>query len=76
MYTRRGQLTRAVSALNERQPVDEATLGLATDECRLFLEHLDDALAELPESQLTPFDKNKAAGELRAYLNAVKRQNV
>ncbi len=76
MYTRRGQLTRAVSALNERQAVDEATLGLATDECRRFLEHLDEALAELPESQLTPFDKNKAAGELRAYLNAVKRQNV
>ena len=75
MYARRGQLTRAVSALNDREAVDEATLGVATEECRLFLEHLEDALAELPESQLVPFDKAKAAAELRAYLNAVKQQS-
>jgi ADP-ribose pyrophosphatase YjhB (NUDIX family) len=75
MYSRRGQLTRAVSALNDRRTVDDATLGLATEECRLFLEHLDDALADLPESQVMPFDKTKAAAELRAYLTAVKQQS-
>jgi len=74
-YPRRGQLTRAVSALNERHAIDDARLALATGECTLFLEHLDDALAELPESRLAPFDKTKAAAELRAYLNAVKQKN-
>jgi len=75
MYPRRGQLTRAVSALNERYAIDEAKLALAAGECTLFLEHLDDSLAELPESPLAPFDKTKAATELRAYLNAVKHRN-
>ena len=74
-YPRRGPLTRAVSALNDRDSIDEAKIALATGECRLFLEHLDDALAELPESALEPFDKAKAAVELRAYLTAVKQQN-
>ena len=74
-YPRRGPLTRAVSALNERDSIDEARIALAAGECRLFLEHLDDALAELPESALEPFDKAKAAAELRAYLTAVKQQH-
>ncbi len=74
-YPRRGPLTRAVSALNERDSIDEAKIALAAGECRLFLEHLDDALAELPESALEPFDKAKAAAELRAYLTAVKQQH-
>lgn len=75
-YPRRGPLTRAVSALNERDSIDEGKIALAAGECRLFLEHLDDALAELPESALEPFDKAKAAAELRAYLTAVKQQNL
>lgn len=75
-YPRRGPLTRAVSALNERDSIDEGKVALAAGECRLFLEHLDDALAELPESELEPFDKAKAAAELRAYLTAVKQQNL
>ncbi|MDH3655291.1 MAG: hypothetical protein OEN21_13545 [Myxococcales bacterium] len=75
-YPRRGPLTRAVSALNERDSIDEAMIALAAGECRLFLEHLDDALADLPESALEPFDKTKAAAELRAYLTAVKEQNL
>jgi len=75
MYPRRGQLARAVSALNERRAIDEVKLALATGECTLFLEHLDNALAELPESPLAPFDKTKAATELRAYLSAVKQQS-
>lgn len=74
MYPRRGQLARAVSALNERRAINELELALAVGECTLFLEHLDDALAELPESPLAPFDKTKAATELRAYLSAVKQQ--
>jgi hypothetical protein len=75
-YPRRGQLTRAVSTLSERHAIDDAKLALATGECKLFLEHLDDALAELPDSPLVPFDKTKAAAELRAYLSAVKQQNL
>jgi hypothetical protein len=74
-YPRRGPLTRAVSALNERDSIDEAKIALAAAECRLFLDHLDDALAELPESPIAPFDKTKAAAELRAYLTAVKQQS-
>jgi len=74
-YPRRGQLTRAVSALNERHAIDIPKLALAIGECTLFLEHLDVALAELPEAPLAPFDRTKAAAELRAYLEAVKQQN-
>ena len=33
-YPRRGPLTRAVSALNERDSIDEAKIALATGECR------------------------------------------
>ncbi|MBW1757520.1 MAG: hypothetical protein JRJ80_15275, partial [Deltaproteobacteria bacterium] len=43
-----------------------------THESILFLEHLDKALAELPQSLLAPFDKNKAAAGLRGYLSAAK----
>ena len=75
MYPRRAQLARAVSALNERRTLDEVQLALAKGECTRFLEHLDDALTELPESPLAPFDKTKAATELRAYLSAVKQQS-
>ncbi len=71
-YERRGPLTRAVSALRDRDAIDDATLGLATDECTLFLEHLDAALAEGAPSPLVPFDKTKAAAELRGYLSAIK----
>ena len=71
-YPRRGPLTRAVSPLGRREAVDAANLNLATHECILFLEHLDEALAELPQSMLAPFDKSKAAAELRGYLAAAK----
>lgn len=71
-YARRGPLTRAVSALSNREAIDAAKLNLATRECILFVEHLDEALAEVPPSLLAPFDKNKAAAELRGYLSAAK----
>jgi hypothetical protein len=71
-YPRPEPLARAVSALSHREAIDAASLNLATDECILFLEHLDKALAELPQSLLAPFDKNKAATELRGYLSAAK----
>jgi hypothetical protein len=71
-YTRRGPMTRAVSALSHRDAIDAASLNLATHESILFLEHLDQALAEVPQSLLAPFDKNKAASELRGYLAAAK----
>ena len=71
-YRRRGPLTRAVSALSPREAINAAGLNLATHECILFLEHLDEALADVPQSLLAPFDKNKAAAELRGYLSAAK----
>jgi hypothetical protein len=71
-YERRAPLTQAVSALSDPDAVDASKLALATDECVLFLEHLDDALAEIPQSLFAPFDKNKAAAELRGYLSAAK----
>ena len=71
-YARRGPLTRAVSALGRGEAIDAATLNLATHECVLFVGHLDEALDDVPQSLLAPFDKNKAAAELRGYLSAAK----
>jgi len=75
-YPRRGPLTRAVSPLSRREAIDAASLSLATHECILFLEHLDEALAEVPQSMLAPFDKSKAAAELRGYLAAAKERTA
>jgi hypothetical protein len=69
-YSRRGPLTHAVSALSRREAIDTTSLDLAAQECSLFLEHLDETLAEVPQSMLAPFDKGKAAAELRGYLAA------
>jgi hypothetical protein len=71
-YARRGPLTRAVSALSHREAIDAARLNLAIHECSLLLEHLDDALEDAPQSLLAPFDKRRAAAELRGYLSAAK----
>jgi hypothetical protein len=71
-YPRRGPLTRAVSPLSRREAVGPESLKLASHECILFVEHLDGALAEVPQSMLAPFDKSKAASELRGYLAAAK----
>ncbi|MGB8329463.1 MAG: hypothetical protein WCE62_04995 [Polyangiales bacterium] len=71
-YPRRVALTRAVSALSHRESVDAATLRLATRECALFLQHLEGALAGLRPSLLAPFDKDRAAADLRAYLSAAQ----
>jgi hypothetical protein len=75
-YPRRGPLTRAVSPLGRQQATDVANLDLAAHECGLFLEHLEEALAEVRPSMLAPFDKNKAAAELRGYLAAAKDRSV
>jgi len=71
-YARRAPLTEAVSALRDRDAIDTSKLAIATDECVLFLDHLDAALAEIPQSLFAPFDKNKAAAELRGYLSAAR----
>ncbi|MBW2546289.1 MAG: hypothetical protein JRE82_03465 [Deltaproteobacteria bacterium] len=67
-YPRRGPLTRAVSPLGRQKAVGAHSLDLAAHECVLFLDHLDGALAEVPQSTVAPFDKSKAAAELRGYL--------
>jgi hypothetical protein len=67
-YPRRGPLTRAVSPLGRQKAVRAHSLDLAAHECVLFLDHLDGALAEVPQSTVAPFDKSKAAAELRGYL--------
>jgi len=71
-YPRGGPLTRALSALHHRESIDAAGLRLATRECSLFLEHLDEELADVPPSLLAPFDKDRAAAELRGYLSAAR----
>jgi hypothetical protein len=71
-YARRGPLTRAVSAMSHREAIDAAMLNLAAQECILFAGHLDEELADVPKSLLAPFDKNRAAAELRGYLSAAK----
>lgn len=71
-YTRGGPLTRALGVLSRREAIDPTSLELAAAECALFLEHLDEALASLPQSVIAPFDKRKAAAELRGYLSAAK----
>ena len=74
-YPRRGPLTQAVSALNYHEAIDTLKLDTATRECVLFHEHLDEALADVPQSLLAPFDKTKAAADLRGYLAAAKDRN-
>ncbi len=71
-YPRRGALIGSVSALGRRDAVDAEALHLAARECASFLGHLDDAMDEAPESLLAPFDKQKAAAELRGYLAAAR----
>jgi hypothetical protein len=71
-YPRGEPLTRAVSALSHREMIDPAGLDLAMQECALFLEHLETVLADVPPSLLAPFDKDRAASELRGYLLAAR----
>jgi hypothetical protein len=71
-YERRGPLALAVNALARPEAIDASKLDLAIEECAGFLEHLDGALAEMPHSLLVPFDKRKAAAELRGYLLAAR----
>ena len=71
-YSRRGALIGSVSALGRQNAVEPEALHLAAQECADFLGHLDDALEETPQSLLAPFDKRKAAAELRGYLAAAR----
>jgi hypothetical protein len=74
-YHRSGPLTQAVSALSYHEAIDTLKLDTATHECVLFLEHLDEALADVPQSLLAPFYKTRAAADLRGYLAAAKDRN-
>jgi hypothetical protein len=71
-YARRGPLMQSVEALSKPDFVDATALRLATYQCALFADHLDAALGRIPRSPLAPFDKHKAAAELRGYLTAAK----
>jgi hypothetical protein len=75
-YPRQGQLVRALSALGTHEAVDSTKLGLAVRECAVFLDHLEQALAEMPQSVLQSFDKRGAAAELRDYLTAAKARTT
>ena len=75
-YERRGPLTRAVSALGRRNELDTEALDLAVSECALFVEHLDASFEDTPQSLLAPFDKQKAAEELRGYLSAARDRSA
>ncbi|MGD8606174.1 MAG: hypothetical protein PVH21_02700 [Myxococcales bacterium] len=71
-YTRPGPLSRAISGLTKPGTIDAATLRYAKQECASFADHLDATLDRMPGSPLAPFDKRKAAAELRGYLAAAK----
>jgi hypothetical protein len=71
-YTRRGPLTRAVSALSRRDEIDAERLDVAFRECELFVEHLDHALEQRDDSSRIAFDKRRAAAELRGYLSVAR----
>jgi hypothetical protein len=73
-YGRRGALMRAVGALGRVDGLDAETLDRAVEECELFAEHLDQAFEDAPQSLLAPFDKRKAAAELRDYLVAARNR--
>ena len=75
-YPRLGPLTRAVSALSYREAIEAAKLGLAAHECELFVEHLESVLGDAPHSLLAPFDKERAAAELRGYLAAAQDRSA
>jgi hypothetical protein len=75
-YERRGPLTRAVSVLSQHNQLDTEALDLAASECALFVEHLDASFDEAPRSLLAPFDKEKAAAELRGYLAAARDRSA
>lgn len=71
-YGRERLLARAVNALDRLGDLDAATLDRAVEECERFAEHLDHAFEIEPHSLLAPFDKRRAAAELRGYLAAAK----
>ncbi len=73
-YARQDALIRAATALDEAGPVEAEALAAAVRECSSFVEHLDRALEAMPHSLLAPFDKAKAAAELRGYLAAAREQ--
>jgi len=75
-YARRAQLIDAITTLSDCDEIRAAELETAVRECTSFLEHLDRALDGMPHSLLAPFDKEKAAAELRGYLAAARDQGI
>jgi hypothetical protein len=71
-YPRKEQLAGALSGLGTNEAIDSMKLDLAARECALFLDHLEQAMAEMPQSVMRSFDKKGAAAELREYLTAAK----
>ncbi len=73
-YPRRGPMIDAVTALAGRDEIPAPALAAAVRECTAFLAHLDGALEAMPHSMLAPFDKERAAAELRGYLAAARER--
>jgi hypothetical protein len=73
-YADRGPLVQAVSALSRFEDIDEERLAQAVVECDRFAEHLEQVLSEHFDSASSTFDKQRAAEELRGYLEGAKRQ--
>lgn len=72
-YSDRGPLATAVSALGQLDELDVERLAQAVVECERFAEHLESAL-ETRFDSAAAFDKQRAADELRGYLEVAKRQ--
>jgi hypothetical protein len=73
-YPLRGPLTQAVSALSRPEDVDAEALERAFAECDRFAEHLESVLSERVDAETSAFDKERAAEELRVYLEGVRSQ--
>ena len=72
-YARKEPLVGAISALRGGATIGAAVLDRATEECGLFLSHLDEALAEAAHQQA--FDKREAAAALEDYLRGVREHD-
>jgi hypothetical protein len=73
-YPARAALVQAVSAISHTEDIDAQRLERAFVECDHFAEHLESVLSERVDAETSAFDKERAAEELRVYLEGVRSQ--
>lgn len=75
-YEERGALTRVVTALSQPEDLNGEALEHALVECERFAEHLESFLAARSDSDGMAFDKQRAAEQLKGYLESAKQEPV